>query len=297
MTIVPSTERERYRFRCLEYSIRKRIERIVSAGGQAHIIWDIDSVLVSSRSDDVFTLLGFDVKRYFEYEERLIAEPLENGPWMGFASQVGGHGRHVSQDIVTARSSFLALRVTLLLLNQRLPMRWQLFVGHQSKKESYRIILESFKKKPDFHVFMIDDAVKHVRSFTEVANELDMTDRCHGVCSPQLRDHDHAEIEREIKMVLGDPNEAERPEVPRWEFITTQSVQQPRRRVVTVVPRPHDFLRETFVTARSNVWQQSLVEQHRTALEDQASGLWPGKKCTDEELYQLYQITMDIIVP
>ena len=161
---------------------------LVAAGKKVHFIWDVDRVLVSGRSDDAFQLLGFDVAKYFTFEERLIAQRLEDGPWARLARMKFGELQS-SQDIVTARSSFLAMRVMFWLIETRVDARWQLFIGHQPKSESYRIILQSFLKDSDTHVFMVDDAEKHVVAFTKVAAELGISDRCHGIISPVVRDY------------------------------------------------------------------------------------------------------------
>ena len=185
MPFQPSTPWEVRRCKAMVRMTGRRIRRLVEAGKKVHLIWDVDHVLVSGRSDDAFGLLGFKVEKYFTYEERLITQILEDGPWVPLARTCGS--LQMSQDIVTARSSFLAMRVVLFLLHHDLPIRWQLFVGHQPKSESYRIILKSFEKDPDMHVFSIDDAKKHNDAFDAVAAELGMSDRCHSVLAPQVR--------------------------------------------------------------------------------------------------------------
>ena len=66
-------------------------------------------------------------------------------------------------------------------------MRWMLFLGHQPKKEAYRIILQSLKNDPDYYVFCVDDSSKHIETFKTVAEEEGMTSRSFPILSPITR--------------------------------------------------------------------------------------------------------------
>lgn len=183
-------------------SVREEIRHLVAAGKKVHVIWDIDHVLASGRSEDVFTYLKFVVPEYFRYEERLLTQLLEKGPWAGLAQECGKEGMHASQDVVTARSSYLAMRVMFFLIEERIPIRWELLVGHQPKSESYRIILKHFEKDANTHIFSIDDAKKHNDAFDLVAAEMRMQDRCRSILGPQIRRYEPEDIAYEAEGVL-----------------------------------------------------------------------------------------------
>ncbi len=240
-------------------------------------------MLVSGRSDDVFALLWFDVDKYFAYEERLVTEILEDGPWAGFARKCGEW--HQTQDIVTARSSFLALRVMFFMLrNRSMPVRWQLFIGHQPKAESYRIILKSFEKDPDAHVFCVDDVKKHVDAFNAVAAELGMSARCRGILSPQIRGYSEEDLRHEIDGVMNPPG-AEPYLVPPREWRPGAGNRQ-----VQVVPDPRAFIGEMLQLASQKADIRAVVEQHRAELEKLADALMPGRPKTDGNLFYLYEL-------
>ncbi len=286
MSFQPSTPEE---LRACERLIRAkelRIRRLVAAGKKVHIIWDVDHVLVSGRSDDAFGVLGYDVRKYFQLEERLVTQPLEWGPWAPLANRCGEPGLQTSQDIVTARSSFLALRVMFFLLMQGsgIPIRWQLFVGHQPKSDSYRIILQSFLKDPDTHIFCVDDAKKHVDAFIAVAAELGMTDRCHGVLAPQIRRYDEAEVRREIDGVLSATGD--RP------TLIEVSPRRPDRmeRYVQVVPDPAKAMRTMLMGASMEAHMRATVDRYRETLEKFSDEVAPGQPKTDERLYALFEM-------
>lgn len=287
MPIEPSSPRELRRMAALVRLTRLRIKKLVAQGKRVHIIWDVDYVLCSGRSEDAFSLLGLDVGKYFTYEERLIAERLEAGPWLGLALSCGESGMQASQDVVTARSSFLALRAIYFLLSWRIPVRWQLFVGHQSKAESYRIILKSFEKDPDTHVFCVDDGKKHVDAFQSVAKELGMGERCHGVLSPQVREWNEDELGHEVEAVMA--ASGKEPAFMRVYNTATGAV----KRMVPIVPNPLEHLRGVFGDQHSEVWKKTVVEEMRPELEKFAREVMPGRVPTDDELFMLYEMVRE----
>jgi hypothetical protein len=256
---------------------QEMIRRLKAEGKRVHFIWDVDGVLVNSRSDDVFTVLGFDVPRYFIYEERLLAERLEYGPWLTTARGWEGAGPN-SQDIVTARSSYLAMRVQFFLLDWEVPIRWQLYVGHQSKADSYRIILQSFAKDPDTHIFMADDSGKNVAAFVEVAASLGMTERCHGIASPVIREYDEAEIRREVAAVLDGAN-------PEIHFVNRKA------RGITVLPNPRKTMRDVWMGLGTETYKKAVVNGLRKCLTEQAKEIWPDRVPDDDLLFYVYEMT------
>lgn len=286
MSIQPSTPRELRRCDTLVRWTERKVRRLIKQGKKVHFIWDVDHVLVSGRSDDVFALLGYDVDKYFTYEERLFAQPLEDGPWARLARACGR--LHQSQDIVTARSSFLALRVMFFLLrNGGMPARWQLFVGHQPKSESYRIILKSFEKDPDAHVFSVDDAKKHVDAFTAVAAELGMSDRCHGVVAAQVRSYTEEDLRYEIDGVMNPPGKE--PYLISSHSWTVGGY----NREVQVVPDPRKAIGDMLVGVGMEARQRAIVEGLRPALEKFADEVAPGQPKTDDLLYYLYELVRE----
>jgi hypothetical protein len=282
MPFQPSTPEELQRCQELVDETTERIRRLVASGKKVHVIWDIDHVLVSGRSDDAFGLLGYSVEMYFEYEERLITEILEDGPWIGLASACGQLQQ--SQDIVTARSSFPAMRVMAFLLQRRLPARWQLFVGHQPKSESYRIILKSFEKDRDTHILSIDDARKHNDAFDAVVSELGMRDRAHSVFAPHVRRYTQEDLEYEIDRVMN--NSSSEPYIvpPRVHVVGQHN------RYVRVTPNPREALSHMFWHASQTTDRRAIVEQHRHELETLSDELAPSKPKTDDWLFELYEL-------
>ncbi|MDO8523178.1 MAG: hypothetical protein Q7S12_02745 [bacterium] len=183
------------------------INALIKSGKKVHIIWDFDGVLADSRSDDVFKLFNFDLKKYFDYEERLLFQSPGPGQWILPIAHNTGRGIHFppeqfSQDIVTARSSFMAMRVQIFCLSWHMPTRWMLFLGHQPKEGSYRIILESLKQDQDSHIFCVDDSPKHIDTFNRVSTELNMESRSTGIFSPAIRTYTKTELKKHIASVL-----------------------------------------------------------------------------------------------
>jgi hypothetical protein len=282
MPIVRSTEAEFQAIRELVARVEREIAELVAAGKKVHVIWDVDHVLVSGRSDDAYVILGGDVRKYFTHEERLVAETLDAGPWLGLARKCGE--LHQSQDVVTARSSFLALRVTFFLLEKDIPVRWQLFVGHQPKGESYRIILKSFANDPGVHVYNVDDTAKHDEAFRAVAAELGMSDRCHGVLAPQVRGYDEDELRHEVEGVMQASGEH-----PSW--VRTYDPDTGRlRRMIRVLPDPRKDLRNLFWLGAFGTHKKAVVEELRPDLEKFAAEVMPGKVPTDDDLFMLFEM-------
>lgn len=174
---------------------------------KVHIIWDFDCVLSDPRDTDVSSFLN-DIKRYFDYEERLLFQIPSEGPWLSLATRwdlwsVCKHTtKNLTFDIVTARSSFLAYRVYTFCSFWSLPVRWVFFIGHQDKSESYRLIIKSHKDDADCHIFCIDDNAKHVADFQRVSAEEGIQDRAHGIVSPVIRKYGKKDLERYCKNVL-----------------------------------------------------------------------------------------------
>ncbi len=191
----------------LAYATRAKIKELLQDGKKVHVIWDFDGVLADGRSEDVFTLTHFNLKKYFAYEERLLSECPGAGQWLlgvAHSAPVKPHfpQKFFSQDIVTARSSTLAIRVHIFCLEWRLKTRWMLFVGHQSKKESYRIVLKSLKNDPNQYVFCVDDNPKNIDGFNIVSVEEGMENRAIGIVSPTLRAYNKKELKKHYSAVM-----------------------------------------------------------------------------------------------
>ncbi|MBI2635327.1 MAG: 5'-nucleotidase [Parcubacteria group bacterium] len=202
-----STEKEIQNAYNLVLDAIKKIKELLQNGKKVHVIWDFDGVLADNRSDEVFAVINFDLKKFFEYEERLLSECPGIGPWLlGIAHNAPVRPNFpqefFSQDIVTARSSTLAMRVQIFCLAWQLKVRWMLFIGHQSKKESYRIILKSLQKDPDYHVFCIDDKAKHIEDFHVASAEEGMENRAIGIVSPVIRTYNAKELKKHFNMVM-----------------------------------------------------------------------------------------------
>ena len=285
MPLVRSTRIERLACQRLVRQTEREILRRIERGEKVHVIWDMDHVLVSGRSDDAFALLGFDVNKYFTYEERLLVEPLEPGPWTGLAQRLSRSS--ATQDIVTARSSFLAMRVMFFLVCQMINVRWQLFVGHQPKTESYRIILRSIEKDPTVHVYCIDDAAKHIDAFNVVATELGLTSRCHGIIAPQIRLHSEDELQREIKGVMRD-------DATDTYFVDVHPHRKRRyARQVVITPKPRDAVKAMMIGGGLDAHKRAVVAGLRPQLETFADQMLPGKPKTVDTLFFLYELVRE----
>lgn len=264
-------------------AIRRIVEHHLLHGKKVHFVWDVDHVLVSGRSDDAFALLGYDVDKYFTYEERLLFEPLEPGPWAGLAMECGD--LHHTQDIVTARSSYLAMRVMYFLIAKKILTRWQLFVGHQSKRESFRIILDSLKQDADTFIIYVDDAQKHVETFRALTEELGMADRCLGVLAHQVREYSEDELRHEISEVSR--GKGSTPFLVRVFCSETGLV----KRQVQVTPDPAKSLREMFWEGFFRHHRDAVIQESRPQLLKMAKELMGIEWPTDDQLYLLWDIT------
>ncbi|MFA5853596.1 MAG: hypothetical protein WC866_00775 [Patescibacteria group bacterium] len=285
MPFQPSTPEELQRSAEQVCELEALIHRLRAEGHDVHIIWDVDRVLVSGRSDDAFAHLGFKVEKYFDHEERLFTEVLENGPFARIARACGEDGMHQSQDIVTARSSFLGLRVTRFLLhNFGIDVNWMLQIGHQSKEDSYRIILEYRKKNPKSYVISVDDMQKHTDAFDAAASKLGMNDRSCSILAHIVREYDEDEMRHEVDAVM-----AVQGDHPT--FVDTFCTQTGRlKRRVMVTPKPRDTMREMFQRVHLETLMRGCVELHRVELEKLADELMPGAPKSIDNLFYLYEL-------
>lgn len=262
----------------------QKIETLKSQGKKVHIIWDFDFVLASGRSDDVFELVDYNLEKYFEYESRLLWEKPESGIWLSLATKIGR--LHESQDIVTARSSYLAFRVMYFcMMTSASPnwVRWMLFLGHQTKSESFRIILESLRKDPDFYVIYVDDAKKHVDSFNALSKELNMEDRTSGILSPRIRLYTGEQLEahyRAVMAVTGD-----KPVVIPHEINGYGGF--------TVLPNGINDFRKQTMGNFINTHKEAVVEALRPILEAFHTKMMPDKPMTIDSLYFCYELLKD----
>ena len=257
-----STKQEMRKAKELVFSTRARIQELLQNGKKVHIIWDFDGVLADSRSEDILTLTGFDLKAYFAHEERLLFQSPDPGLWLLPIAHNAGIAPHFpqerfTQDIVTALSSTLSIRVHMFCLSWNLSTRWMLFLGHQPKRESYRIILESLKDDPDYHVFCIDDNAKHIETFQTVCDELDMKNRTAGIVAPTIRTYSKKELREYFNRVMsaaGDaPLRVRDPSDDAHGFcVLPHGLQQFREHMNTITSKQidishHTELRNTFV--------------------------------------------------
>ncbi|MBI2036808.1 MAG: hypothetical protein HYT14_00400 [Candidatus Liptonbacteria bacterium] len=279
--IEKSSEEQALALRELVQATQREIRELVDAGEKVHLIWDFDFVLGSGRSDDVFALFSADLPKYFEYEERLSLEPPEAGPWVGLAEACGI--LHHSQDIVSSRSSFLALRLMLFLLSWNIPSRWQLFVGHQSKRESYGIILDSLKGE-NWRVFMVDDADKHVNAFREVAEAKGWGSRAKGIIAPRLRTYSEEELRAHVDAVMSASEAGPVDAVCGGRLLGRWSV----------LPGGRDDLRRKLVRPdHVRFHMEELVERLRPSLEKLAEEGTPGEPMTVSHLFWIHEVFME----
>lgn len=276
-----STEEEIKEVTKLVLATRERIKDLIQDGKKVHVIWDFDGVLADSRSDDVFTLMGFDVVRYFAYEERLLFQSPSNGQWLlPIAHNASMHPHFTpdkfTQDIVTARSSFLAMRVQIFCLAWQLPMRWMLFLGHQPKKESYRIILESLKSDQDYIIFCVDDNEKHVKAFQDVSKELEIAERTVGIVSPVIRTYSEEELKKYLDLVMkatgNVPIRVRNPSDDGDGFV--------------VLPNGRDQFREQLLALQSKQTEQGYHFELRNAFVKKFGEVGEGVFKTEEDLEQ-----------
>ncbi|MDO8676709.1 MAG: 5'-nucleotidase [Candidatus Azambacteria bacterium] len=263
-----STKKEIQNSNNLVLDTLEKIKELLQQEKKVHIIWDFDGVLADNRSEEVFTVINFNLKEYFKYEERLLSECPRRGPWLlGIAHNAPVRPNFpqefFSQDIVTARSSTLAMRVYIFCLAWQLKVRWMLFIGHQSKKESYRIILKSLQKDPDYYVFCVDDKAKHVEDFRLVSVEEGMENRAIGIVSPVVRTYNAKELKKHFNMVMkatgNVPIRVRDPSNDLLGFIVLpKGVNQFREQINTIIGNNTDRgyyfeLRNTFVKVNGEV--------------------------------------------
>ena len=264
-----STKKETQEITKLIFATRANIEELLHNGKKVHVIWDFDGVLANSRSDDVFALSNGNLKTYFAHEERLLFQSPEEGPWLlpiahnADLKALGFSPECFTQDIITSRSSYLATRVHIFCLSWQLEIRWMLFLGHQSKKESYRIILKSLKNDPDYSVFCVDDSVKHIETFKETATEECMQDRAFGIASPVIRNYTKKNLKEYFARVMNaSGNNPIRVRDPSNDFhgflVLPEGVNQFHRQINDLVSQQHSEghhfeLRNAFVNVYGEV--------------------------------------------
>lgn len=260
-----------------------RIRTLVESGKRVHIIWDFDFVLASGLSDDVFNLIKFDLEKYFEYESRLSWSRPQPGIWLPLAEQVGK--LHASQDIVTARSSFLAFRVMLFCAwfsdDPLKWVRWVLFIGHQAKIDSFRIIMDSFKKEDNTVIFFIDDSSKHVEAFEQVAKDMNLGERAVGIVSPRIRLYDEEQLDLHYKSVI-EATGATSSYVPGYPGGYIDGF--------VVMPDGIRGFRKKMINDFYDVKKKGVVDKHRTVLEIEHEYIFPGTPKTLDSLYAVFEI-------
>lgn len=260
-----------------------RIRSFIENGKKIHIIWDFDFVLASGLSDDVFTLTGYDLNKYFEYESRLSWSRPQPGIWLPLANKVGE--LQVSQDIVTARSSFLAFRVMLFCAwfssDPLKWVRWVLFIGHQAKLDSFRIIIDSFKKDENVVIFFIDDNPKHIEAFDQISKDIGLGDRTVSIVSPKIRLYGKEQLKLHYRSVM--------------EAIDTTPTYVPGYPGgyidgFVVMPDGIRGFREKMIDDFYDIKKKGVVEKHREVLEIHHELYFPGVPMTQDSLYMVFEI-------
>lgn len=278
-----SSSEEIAQARELVQNTEARIRSFIESGKKVHIIWDFDFVLTSGLSDDVFTLTGYDLNKYFEYESRLSWSRPQLGIWFPLADKVGE--LQASQDIITARSSFLAFRVMLFCAwfsaDPLKWVRWVLFIGHQTKVDSFRIIIDSFKKDENVVIFFIDDNQKHIEAFDQISREMNLGERAVSIVSPKIRFYDQEQLELHYKSVM--------------EATGTTSTYVPGYPGgyidgFVVMPDGIRGFREKMINDFYDVKKKGVVEKHRTILEIEHDISFPGTPKTLDSLYAVFEI-------
>lgn len=179
------------------------VRELKKAGKSVHFIWDADHVLIDGMSHEVFEALGRDLARYREYELRQFLHLPGDGPWTDFARQKGR--LHDSQHVVSARSSYGVIRIMFFCLDRGIDMTDAYFVGTQSKRTSYDLILSRLKPDPDMHVFCVDDTDRHVDDFEAASIAAGMEARCVGIRSPRLIPWSRENLLAHAEAVLSGP--------------------------------------------------------------------------------------------
>lgn len=239
-------------------------------------------MLATGQSDDVFTITNRNLEKFFEYEERLCLDAPQATNWVDLAQASGL--LHHSQDIVTARSSYLSFRVMIFCLSWGLPMRWQLFIGHQPKKESYRIILDSFKNSPEWHIIIIDDAEKHLNSFKEAAEETNMAGGYSAILTPQIRHYTEDQLKLHYKKIMG-------AEGAPSEILDDSMRPGMAKGVYFVLPNGRKHLKKKLLRPTDiNLHKEKVVNAIREPLEKFSDDVTPNEPKTTEHLFFLYTL-------
>lgn len=257
-----------------------QIASLKRAGRKVHVIFDVDHVLVSGRSHDVFDMvLKRDVGPYREYEARQFLQLMDEGPYTDLARLV--NAMHDSQDIVTARAGYSALRVMFFCLAKRLKFHDMLFVGGQSKATSYSEILKRFKGDRDWHVFMLDDSRKHVDDFERVARDMGMHQRCYPLLTRQERSYTEDELRLHFDDVMREAPDGKpfvagdgTPESPRHFLVTPDAHCAMLRMLQDEVEEIKDDLLRTLIQPPSRPRKRgydAIVEANRRANEELSS--------------------------
>lgn len=269
----------------VESLVRGVTERIISLrkqGKRVHVIWDFDHVLAEGRSEDVLTLCK-DLPTYFEYEERLCLEAPRPGPWLSLALRCAELG--VTQDIVTARSSLLSFRVILFCLEHNLPIRWQLFVGHQPKEASYRIIFESLQQEEgDYYAFMVDDSERNVELFRGVRQDFSPREKAlsGSIVAPRIRTYNERELRLHLTRVLratGGPTLVRHELRGHSDFV--------------VVPGGRKHMRGVFFRMAFRTGMEARVAAVQPVIGDEFRKRFPGLEPTTEQLYAFLEEARD----
>ena len=278
-----STPQEIAQAKELVKNTEARIKSLVEGGKKVHIIWDFDFVLASGLSDDVFTLAGYNLNKYFEYESRLSWSRPQPGIWLPLANKVDE--LQASQDIVTARSSFLAFRVMLFCTwfsaDPLKWVRWILFIGHQAKADSFRIIIDSFKKDDSVVIFFIDDNAKHIEAFDQVAGEMGLGERAVGIVAPKIRLYDKQQLELHYKSVMEATGTA-----------STYVPGYPGGYIDGFVVMPNGIrgFREKMIDDFYDIKKKGVIEKHKITLEIAHEEFFPGMPKTPDSLYDTFEL-------
>lgn len=253
---------------------------------KVHVIWDFDFVLGSGRSQDVVDLFGLPAS--FEYENRLLLQCPEVGLWLNSATRCPemAYPGFYSQDIVTTRSSFLAFRVMFFCLNWGIPLRWQLFPGHQAKKGSYGIILKSLDS--DTHVFMVDDSAENCRQFDEIARESGFR-FAESVLVPRIRMYSEEELREHVGEVLGAEDDCVLVSHDRKEafMVMPDSIESFRRFLSDV---RYELKRKVMPQGDIKTFKTAIVAELLPLLEDFRQEAAPQMEATADNLYTLFEI-------
>jgi len=273
------------------HELVKRVEadiaRQAAEGKRIHIIWDFDSVLSSPLSDDVFAHVNGDLEKYFDYEARMSMSPPRPGLWLPLAEKIGK--LHSSQDIVTTRSSFLAFRVMVFCIWHASSdiskwMRWILFVGHQSKGDSFRIILESFRNDADMIVYYIDDSEKHIGTFSDISRKLGMSGRTVGIVSPKIRNYSREQFEWHYQSVMGALGD---------DAALVPGTPGGYANGHLVLPGGLAGFRTVIAKSFLRAEQKAVIDQFGPVLESECKDLFPGEPVTPKRLHSAFRFLQE----